>query len=98
MHSSILSFDMGKYLGSLVSLTLVWQPVKEKENSELKPFVDLKRMGSARLFILKTRYIISDPINKPGYTHTYTERERQTETETERDRETERVRGYRRRK
>ena len=28
---------MGKYLGKLGCLTLIWQPVKEKENSEFKP-------------------------------------------------------------
>ena len=33
MNPTILSPSMGKYQGRLCSLTLLWQPVWEKENS-----------------------------------------------------------------
>ena len=37
INSIILLSAKGKYQDRQSSLTLVWQPTKEKENSELKP-------------------------------------------------------------
>ena len=36
INQSVLSSALGKYLGRLISLTLVRQPVSEKENSEFE--------------------------------------------------------------
>ena len=36
VHPTILSPDMGKWSGRLDFLTLVWKPVWEKENFEIK--------------------------------------------------------------
>ena len=37
MNPSILSAAMTKELSKLFPLTLVWQPIKEKKNTEFKP-------------------------------------------------------------
>ena len=41
--------------------------VKKKENFELKPAVDLEKMGSARLFLYKTHYMSRAPTTRLGY-------------------------------
>ena len=43
------------------SLTLVRQPVEEKENSKYKPVVDLERDGLSQAIPAKTSYINSAP-------------------------------------
>ncbi len=64
MNPTILIPALSKKMGKLGSLTILWQPLKEKENSEFKLMVDLKKDG---LFFHKTRDISGTSAANTGY-------------------------------
>ena len=61
MNEITLPQTRDKHLGKLSFLIWIWQPIKEKENFELKPVVDLDRNGLSKNLPVQDTYDKGSP-------------------------------------